>query len=162
MMKFKCNTARELLVSIVLVGLLSFWLLPAITPPIRIARKKSCANNLRQLYRLGLTYASTHQGLWPDATGTSLWRSFTKTSPPLIGPDDLDVLICPFRTDDPSEGRCDYMGPRKPVSSLKPQEALGACTHEHQDEDSRGSVIFKDGSVREVDYSDPLWETLAP
>ncbi len=160
-MKFKGWTVRERLVSIVVVGLLSFFFLPAVTPPIGIARKKSCACNLRQIYQVGVTYASSHQGRWPAATGSALWQSFTKTSPPLLSAEDLEVLLCPVKGDS-ILGDCDYLGPRQPASSLKGGDALGACTHGHQDEESKGWVLLKDGSVKEVEFSDPLWGTLAP
>ena len=161
-MKFKCNFARELLVSIVGISLLAFFLLPPITRSVQVARRQSCANNLRQLYRLGTTYASTHDGQWSDATGSGLWRSFAKTSPPLIDQDDLEVLICPLQTEEPIKGRCDYLGPRKTASPLKPGEALGACTHGRHDGDTHGSVLLKDGRVKEYEFTHPIWSNLAP
>jgi len=125
------------------------------------ARKLSCANNLRQLYELGKVYASTHQGKWPDATGSGLWLSFTRTTPPLIEPQELEVLLCPVRGE-VDLGRCDYLGPRKPVSELKPGDALSACRRGNHDQSKSGNVLLKDGSVQDYEYSHPIWDTLAP
>src|SRR5436190_24060783 len=78
---------------IVVVGILSALLLPRICPP-NCPKVDRCGGNLGQLYQLGLVYASAHQGKWPDATGSALWLSFAKTTPPLIPPEEPEVLWC--------------------------------------------------------------------
>jgi len=123
-------------------------------------RLGACAGNLRQLYQLGAVYAATHRGEWPRATGSELWISFTHSTPPLIDPDSLEVLLCPVK-DQSGIGACDYLGPRKPVSELKSDEALAADKPGNHGTGRGGNVLLKDGSVLEFDAAHPVWATLS-
>ena len=151
---------RNILFGIVVVGILSTLLSPVICPP-HCSKGNRCAGNLRQLYQLGTVYASAHKGEWPREKGSALWLSFSKSSPPLLERDHLEMLGCPVRGEwEP--GQCDYIGPRKPISELRPGEALGACKPGNHGEATSGNVLLKDGSVVEYDFSDPVWDTLTP
>jgi len=148
------------LATVAAIGLLAAILLPPLHPSPHHVRVISCANNLRQLYQLGITYASAHNGQWPAAKGSSLWLEFTKGTPPLIGQDELEVLLCPVKGD-PEIGHCDFLGPSKPASELKPNEALAADRPGNHDDDRSGNVLLKDGSVQEFEFSHPIWKTLS-
>jgi len=151
-------TLLEIVVIVVVIGILAALLTPCI-PPTRCGI--SYDDNLRQLYVLGTVYASTHKGNWPDTKGGALWMSLAKTSPPLIEPEQLELLGCPVRGDwEP--GQCDYLGPGKPLSELKPGDAVVACKPGNHGDAASGNVLLKDGSVVEVPFTDPIWKTLAP
>src|SRR6185503_12317310 len=99
------------------VGLgILFLLLVSVLVPIawhpKPGRDHRCANNLRQLYKLGTVYAASHGGEWPDGEGEELWRAFTKTTPPLVFPEELELLACPIQEDGYGPGIVDYRGPR--------------------------------------------------
>jgi type II secretory pathway pseudopilin PulG len=153
-------TLLEVAMIIIVIGILAAILLPPVSPGIRRARVTSCASNLRQLYHLGASYASTHQGQWPGAKGSALWMEFTKTNPPLIGRDELEVLLCPVKGE-PDLGHCDYLGPSKTFSELKPTEGLAADKPGNHGDEPKANVLLKDGSVQEYELSHPIWETLS-
>jgi len=147
----------------VVIGILALLFLPHTVcgGGIGPARRTACASNLRQLYQLGTLYSSTHQGEWPAARGSALWRSFTQTSPPLLEQEWLDVLSCPVKGEELSPGACDYLGPRQRVSALKPTDALGADKPGNHGEGVTGNLLLRDGSVQEYEASHPLWESLS-
>jgi len=160
-MKREGLTLLEIVVLFVVIGILATLLIPRICPPNCPHATVHCSSNLRQLYQLGALYASTHQGKWPDATGSALWLSFAKTSPPLIPSEELEVLLCPVRGE--SElGQCDYLGPSKPVSQLKPGDALAADKPGNHGEGYGGNVLLRDGSIAEYESLHPIWDTLDP
>ena len=160
-MKREGLTLFEVLVIIVVIGILAALFLPPCGGGIGPARRSACENNLHQLCALGMVYASAHKGAWPVATGSELWLCFTRTSPPLIQAEELEVLACPVRGEwEP--GQCDFLGPQKPWSELKPGDALGACKPGNHGEDASGRVLLKDGRIEEYPYTHPIWKTLAP
>ncbi|HLJ77212.1 MAG TPA: hypothetical protein VKT75_07355 [Acidobacteriaceae bacterium] len=90
-----------------------------------------------------------------------LWLSFANTSPPLIPAEELAVLACPVRGEwEP--GGCDYLGPKTPYTQLKPGDALAADKPGNHGEGHAGNILLRDGTVREIEDSDPIWSTLAP
>ncbi len=101
---FRLSDAIALSLLIVLLA----WLVPTIPHPGSLVRPRttSCAAHLSQLYKLGHVHSATHRK-WPEATGTHLWISFSEGHPPLIDPSQLEVLFCPVKGDEPSEGACD-------------------------------------------------------
>jgi hypothetical protein len=141
------------------IGILCALLIPVCGGGHARARVTDCANNLQQLYRLGTAYASTHQGAWPSGKGSALWLAFSKTTPPLVTSEELWIFACPVRGEWES-GDCDYLGPIKPASALKPMDALGADKPGNHGEDLGGNVLMKDGSGLEFDRKHPIWETL--
>ena len=151
-------TLVELLVVIVIIGILASLLLPVIVHALFRAKVAACASNQSQLYKLGTVYASTHRGEWPNATGTDLWLTFTRTTPPLIDSDALSLLCCPIRGDDESPGGCHYRGPRVPCKEVGRQEPLGADQDGNHGEEYGGNVLLKDGSVQEIGGGEALWK----
>jgi hypothetical protein len=156
-MRYCSNPLLEVLV----VGIVSVVILALFVPShetgIQAARRISCANNLRQLYALGVSYSSQHQGDWPAAGEEGLWLSFTRTEPPLIAQDELEVLLCPVKGE-PETGSCDYRGPRIPVRSLKKGDILSADKRGNHGADQGGHVLLLDGSVLEPGLHDAQWE----
>ena len=134
-------TLLEVLVVIVVVGILATLLIPC-HGSLRRAKATACGVNLQQLYKLGTVYASTHRGEWPNATGTDLWLTFTRTTPPLIDSDALSLLCCPIRGDDESPGGCHYRGPRVPCKEVGRQEPLGADQDGNHGEEYGGNVLL--------------------
>jgi hypothetical protein len=158
-MAYRCLALREILFSVVGVGLLSGLILPVFVTFCRVdTRRTGCASNLRQLYQLGTVYASTNKGQWPDAKGDDLWLSFTRTTPPLIDPDQIELLACPVRCEDIEPGQTDYFGPRQSASTLKPTDILGGDKRGNHGEEFGGSLLYKDGSVLEIKRSDSRWK----
>jgi hypothetical protein len=158
-MAYKCFAGREVLATLLGLGVLSVFLVPHLTLSSDCGPHTACPSHLRQLYVIGIVYASTHKDKWPDAIGSALWRSFAEMKPPLIDPTDLDVLTCPAKRDGGS-GRCDYLGPRKPVSELGPGDPLGGERPGSHGPGEPGRILLKDGTVVEAQEGDPRWASL--
>jgi type II secretory pathway pseudopilin PulG len=157
-MNSKGLTLLEVIVIVAVIAILAALLLPAVTPGIGEGRRMSCESNLRQLYQLGVVFSSSHKGQWPDAKGEDLWLSFTRTTPPLIDPDQIEVLACPVRCEDVEPGQTDFFGPRQPASSLKPTDILGGDKRGNHGDEFGGNLLYKDGSVLEIKRSDSRWK----
>jgi type II secretory pathway pseudopilin PulG len=151
-------TLLEVIVIVAVIAILAALLLPAVTPGLGEGHRIGCAGNLRQLYQLGVVYSSTHKGQWPDAKGENLWLSFTRTTPPLLEPDQIEVLGCPVLREDPSPGQTDYFGPWQPASSLEQTGILGGDKRGNHGVEHGGNLLYKDGSVIEIAQSDPRWK----
>lgn len=152
-----CRQA-ELLGFVLIVGILSGVALPLLSRGIRSAQVRTCAQNLRILHRTGSAYAATQQA-WPDSTGEDLWKTFTRTTPPLLKDDALEVLVCPVLGSDALPGETDYRGPRVPWNKLALTDPLAADKPGNHGEESGGCVLYKDGRVEELD--DAAWKALA-
>jgi hypothetical protein len=148
------------LATVAAVSIAAAIFLPPIHPGLHQAQMISCAGNLSQLYKIGEIYASTHNGQWPAAKGSALWLEFTKTNPPLIAPDELEVLLCPVKGE-PVLGHCDFLGPSRPYSELKPGDALAADRPGNHVDERSGNVLLKDGRVQEYEFTHPIWKTLS-
>lgn len=153
-------TLLEVIVIAAVIAILAALLLPAVTPGLGEGHRIGCANNLRRLYQLGNIHASTHPGEWPSLQDGGLWLSFTKSQPPLLAQDDLEVLLCPVKGE-PKVGECDFRSPRLPFTSLAPRDIVAADLPGNHGEDQGGTVILKDGSVQEVGLRDELWKECA-
>lgn len=151
-----CRQA-ELLGFVLIVALVSGLALPLVSRGIRSAQVRTCAQNLRILHRTGSAYAATQQA-WPDSTGEELWKTFTRTTPPLLKDEAVEVLVCPVLGSDSSPGETDYRGPRMPWKSLAPNDPLAADKPGNHGE-SGGCMLYKDGRVEEVD--DAAWKAVA-
>jgi len=152
------------------VGLgILFLLLVSVLVPIawhpKPGRDHRCANNLRQLYKLGTVYAASHGGEWPDAQGEDLWLFFTKTIPPLIEADQNSILLCPI-LGDYVQGETHYRGPRGRGDRRKLPHVLGADKVGNHGPSYGGNVLLGDGSVQELKLKSDLWglaaSTLTP
>jgi len=156
-------TLVELLVVIVIIGILAALLLPAITRAIRRARVTSCANNLRQMWTLQTTYMSQFGGrmkAMPSSEGVLFWQALTTTTPPLIDPTEMEVLLCPVKGE-PTIGEVDYYGPGKSVNRLSGGDVVGCDDPENHKEgnsnganDASGNVLRKSGDVLELTGND--------
>jgi hypothetical protein len=158
-MAYKCSAGREVFLTFLLVGILSVILVPLFVQRTQCGPGTKCPSSLRQLHMLGTLYASSHEGRWPDATGSALWRSFAEMNPPLIERDDFDILACPAKGNG-EPNRCDYLGPRRPVSQLKPGDPMGGDRPGNHGPGLPGSILLKDGSVVEAQADDPRWNDL--
>src|SRR5438046_848896 len=111
----KALTLLEILVIIVVIGILAGLLLPhGNGGHLQRARMTSCAHNMVQLYKVAALYSSSHKGEWPTAKGEEFWLSLTRTIPPLIEPDQREILACPVRDEELQPGETHYRGPRVP------------------------------------------------
>jgi hypothetical protein len=132
---------------IFILGILAALLLPAISKATERAKVTACANNLRQLYTLQMTYMSTYGGVrkeLPAETGSAFWLKLSQTKPPLV--DDMELYLCPVlgRT---GERPCDYLGPSEPAKGLNSGDPIGADREKNHREG--GNVLRKDGSITE-------------
>jgi prepilin-type N-terminal cleavage/methylation domain-containing protein len=150
-------TLIELLVVIVIIGILSSLLFPAITHALDAAHKTACANNQSQLYKLGTVYATSHKGNWPSARGEELWLSLLRMVPPLIEEGHIAILACPKKGEDPGPDATDFRGPGLPWGKIGAAGPIGADKVGNHGDEQGGNVLLKDGSVQHYDKLDPLW-----
>jgi prepilin-type N-terminal cleavage/methylation domain-containing protein len=151
-------TLVELLVVIVIIGILAALLLPAIAHAIFRARVTDCASHLSQLYKLGTTYAAAHRGKWPNAQGEELWLHLAKANPPLIEANQIELLFCPVKGEDPIGDATDYRGPACAVQKLQSGDPMGADKAGNHGYKYGGNVLRMDGGVIECPLDDPFWE----
>jgi prepilin-type N-terminal cleavage/methylation domain-containing protein len=154
-------TLVELLVVIVIIGILSSLLLPAITHILFQARVTNCASNQRQLYQLGTIYSSSHKGNWPSARGEELWLSLRRMMPPLIEADHAEILGCPVLQTELGSDETSFRGPVPPMGKIGAADPLGADKVGNHGPDHGGNVLLKDGSVQVFEKTAPKWEECA-
>jgi prepilin-type N-terminal cleavage/methylation domain-containing protein len=154
-------TLVELLVVIVIIGILSSLLIPAIVSSIRTTKITACASNQRQLYQLGTVYATSHKGNWPSARGEELWLSLRRMVPPLIEEGHAGVLACPLKGESLGPDETDFRGPALPWSKIGAADPIGADKVGNHGDDDGGNVLLRDGSVQTYEKLDPKWVDLA-
>jgi len=154
-------TLVELLVVIVIIGILSSLLIPAITHAIFTTKVTACGNNQRQLYQLGVVYASSHKGNWPSARGGELWLSLRRMVPPLIETEQGALLACQVKGDDLGPDETDYRGPTLSWNKIGGAGPLCADKEGNHGDDHGGNCVLKDGSVQTYDKLDPKWIELS-
>lgn len=154
-------TLVELLVVIVIIGILSSILLPAIVTSINTAKIAACASNQNQLYKLGTIYATSHKGNWPGARGEELWLSLKRMVPPLIEADHVDVLACPKRGELLGPDETDFRGPALSWSKIGAADPIGADKEGNHGDDHGGNILLRDGSVSVYDKIDAKWADCA-
>jgi hypothetical protein len=128
------------------MGILAALLLPAVARATRAAKQTACANNLRTLWSLQVTYMSQFGGKMkkmPEQTGEDFWLALTQTVPPLIDQTEHETLQCPC-VDSP--GKCDYQGPAVHVHRLGGGDAVGADKVSNHGGEG-GNVLRKSGDV---------------
>ena len=96
MHKNNAFTLIELLVVIAILAILAAILLPVSLKAIEIARRASCANNLKSIGVAFTTYAGEHKGALPSDT-VSLTPIVKDVSPNYVA--DLRSWICPSDKD---------------------------------------------------------------
>ena len=154
-------TLVELLVVIVIIGILSSLIVPAIVHAMFRARVTACSHNQRQLYQLGTVYASSHKGNWPSGRGEELWLSLRRMVPPLIEVDHVEVLACPATQVEIGPDETHFRGPALPMGKLGATDPLGADKVGNHGEKYGGNVLLKDGGVQEFELGHPKWEECA-
>jgi hypothetical protein len=80
------------------------------------AKETSCANNLSQAWKLQMVYMVQFGGRaksMPAETGPAFWRALSKTEPPLVDAEVLDVHVCPATSEKPRARFTSYRGPRR-------------------------------------------------
>lgn len=150
-------TLVELLVVIVIIGILSSLIVPAILNGLHEAKVTACAHNQRQLYQLGTVYSSSHKGNWPSARGEELWLSLHRMVPPLIETDQLEVLACPVLGVELGPDETHFRGPAAPMGKLAATDPLGADKEGNHGDQHGGNVLLRDGSVQRYEKAHPKW-----
>jgi prepilin-type N-terminal cleavage/methylation domain-containing protein len=154
-------TLVELLVVIVIIGILSSLLLPAIVHAIFTTKVTACASNQHQLYQLGTVYATSHKGNWPSHRGEDLWLSLRRMVPPLIEADHASLLACQVKGEDLGPDETDFRGPVSSMGKLGATDPLGADKVGNHGDRYGGNVLFKDGSVQCFELGSPRWDECA-
>ena len=151
-------TLVEMLVVIVIISILAGLLLPVISHVLTNTRKANCAHNLKQLYMLGQTYATSHKGNWPSARGEELWLSFQNGRPPLLEEKHREICLCPVRQEPDRLGETDYRGPLLPHAKYRAVDPIGGDKAGNHGENEGGNVLLNDGSVHEMVPDDAVWQ----
>ena len=154
-------TLVELLVVIVIIGILSSLLIPAIIHAIFTTKVTACANNQRQLYQLGTVYATSHKGNWPSARGEELWLSLRRMVPPLIEADHAAILACQVKGEELGPDETDFRGPALSWSKIGAADPIGADKVGNHGDEHGGNVLLRDGSVQNYEKSDVKWTDCA-
>src|SRR5262245_50494773 len=111
MSKRKGFTLIELMVVITIIGILAALLFPAIKEVMFQAHVRACANNLKELYGLQMSYMVRNKGHLPGETGGEFWLKLAKISPPLLADEQLEILSCPVSGTGAAPGKVQYRGP---------------------------------------------------
>ncbi|HLY09258.1 MAG TPA: prepilin-type N-terminal cleavage/methylation domain-containing protein [Planctomycetota bacterium] len=154
-------TLVELLVVIVIIGILSSLIIPAIVHALFRVRVTACAHNQRQLYQLGTVYSSSHKGTWPSLRGEELWLSLHRMVPPLIEENQAEVLACPCLQTEIGPDETHFRGPALPLGKMGATDPLGADKVDNHGPTLGGNVLLRDGSVQEYEKAHPKWEECA-
>ncbi|MGB2755248.1 MAG: type II secretion system protein [Phycisphaerae bacterium] len=103
MTRHRAFTLVELLVVIMIIGMLIGILLPAVFGALDEAKKAQCANNLSQIGKACMTYASANRMKWPDAftAGSTEWDEVGNTR------DDTYLPSADPSTTDPGDNGSD-------------------------------------------------------
>ncbi len=157
-------TLVELLVVIVIIGILSALLLPAIARAIGNSRGTRCANNLTQLWKMQYNYSLTYGGMnkWmPEETSGQFWLKLSSPETPMMDSSMAEIYQCPLEGT-PEAGATDYRGPANNVNRTMDADPVGAdkTTNHSEDGSDGGNVLRKSGDVLTVPGGDALW-TLA-
>ena len=150
-------TLVELLVVIVIIGILSSLLIPAIINAINSTKITACASNQRQLYQMGTIYATTHKGNWPSSRGEELWLSLRRMVPPLLEGEHVAVLACPRRGQELGPDETDFRGPALPWGKIGAADPIGADKVGNHGDDHGGNILLQDGSVSVYEKIDAKW-----
>ena len=136
-------TLVELLVVIVIIGILSALLLPAIARAIGNGRTTTCANNLSQLWKMQYNYTVTRGGmnkLMPAETSGQFWLKLSSPETPMIDSSMSDIYQCPVEGN-PVSGDTDYRGPAGNVNKAKDADPVGADKiTNHSEDGAEGGV----------------------
>ncbi len=115
------------------------------------AADTSCMNNLSQLWKMAHVYMSQFGGrmkAMPKETGRDFWLALSKTQPPLIDEDALELYVCPVSGLGAKAGVCSYAGPAQTVARAADGDPVGLCDDEgHGDE---VILLKKSGDVMRV------------
>lgn len=120
----------------------------------------TCSNHFRQLWTLQTVYMSQFGGRMknmPSDTGPAFWLALTKTVPPLIDGEEVELLVCPGTGQKPREGYTTFRGPKVDVRNLKPEDPVGACEPGSHPA-GKINVLLKTGKIRLVGPDDDLYK----
>jgi hypothetical protein len=124
------------------------------------AKETSCANNLSQLWKLQMVYMAQFGGRaksMPAETGPAFWLALSKTEPPLIDAEVLEIYVCPATSEKPRAGFTSYRGPAKKVQELREDDVVGCCEPGNHPGGSI-CVLLKNGSVQVVKPENALYK----
>ena len=119
--------------------------------------EEKCRENLRLLWNVYRSYALSFgekQDQVPDRTGSGFWLALAETTPPMIGAEELDVLVCPERNESPRPGFTTYRGPAIMISGVPENGPIGSCVHKS----GRMNLLTKDGKIRSIAKSDKRYD----
>jgi len=160
-MKRRGFTLIEILVTMGILGLLAFLLLPAVFKAKNAAKRIHCANNLRQLGIACFLYADDNDGYMPihhPATDTSeIWSNNTKNCLGYLYPsyvDNFDIFFCPCTVNKSYENaaRKNFeIAGKYAYGDFEYAPAISMdVTRNHRIEDHPNSVLL-------LDYSTGMW-----
>lgn len=148
-------TLVEVLLVILVVGVTSAILLPAILRSGRNEKVARCRAHLRGLWEGQLLYRARHGGgAFLETTGSAFWLELTRTSPPIIPPDS-ETLHCPMAG---RRSACGYRGPRRAVRLLGELDPVGLDQLENHGPGEGGTVLYLNGQVSIVVEKSRSWQ----
>lgn len=129
----------------------------------RPGRLTACASNLSQLWKTHANYAIQFGGRkklyahGPEWQGGKFWSSLTRTHPPLIDPEQIDILDCPSSSNVPALGQAEYRGPTGDLNDYQLSAPVGADREGAHGADDSGNVLLKKGSVDSYGAKHAVW-----
>jgi hypothetical protein len=143
---------------VLVVAVIAGLLVPAIVEAKAKVRITSCASNLRHMYTMQMTYAMQFGGEtkeYPTETGSAFWLKLTKTTPPLLDKDVVEILLCPV-LGTTALGTCEYLGPSQAYKSIAGGDPVGADRKANHQRYGGGNILRKSGDVLSLPDADFL------
>jgi len=118
-----------------------------------LEQKTLCASNLRQLHQLGylITYKMPEKR-WLSETGGQYWQRVAE-----LQAQGKSFLACPM-VGGVGAGQTSYRGPAKDMNDLVDEDIIGADVPGNHGSGQGGTVIYKNGIIRDVGESSDEWK----
>jgi hypothetical protein len=123
------------------------------------AALSACSKNLSELWKLEVVHSLEFGGpatKMVEKTGKEFWLALASSTPALLKPSELEMLVCPASGLRAEPGVCSYRGPAKDVALARDGDIVGMC-----DDEGHGDVALilrKSGEISVVSRNDAVYE----